>query len=281
MIIQSREIQAYPNEVFRKRDGKTYAYLRKIDALPIIAKIKKKDYALIQEGDKADVAISMIQQFNRAGENGTGLQFFPMLQESIRNGTPLATQKRLIQHLINVNSAIKGEGVLYDASGNLIEGDKLVKYAESLYHNRWAYLNGRFPQGQGFRGLDFVTIEADGKETRVSLMPCLEDACYAELGSMNEQGLLTRRDSVQRYKPGENLYFFPPVVRANKPEEGYVARLSADPASAWVSCGRRPDYAYVPLGGIPCAEGARVGEANYSKSRDSSEAAVAKNGSDK
>lgn len=252
-IISRKEPERDQSRVYVKNG--TLSYPKKIDALPIVATINPSDYALIQEGDNADVAISMIQQFN-------GLQFFPMLQESIRNRTPSATQKRLIQHLINVNSAIKGEGVLYDASGNLIEGNRLAQYAKELYHNRWAYLNGRFPQGQGFRSLDFVTIGADGKEARVPLMSCLENACYAELASMNEQGLLTIEDSVQKYKPGENIYFYPPVLRTDKPEEGYVARLDAGPDDAGVGCDRHLDYAYASRGGIPCAEGARekIGE---------------------
>jgi len=261
--IPSTEIQVAPTQIVR---GKRI-YDRSVGALPVIATINPADYALIQEGDNVDVAISMIQQFNGAGENGLGLQFFPMLKESIRNNTPLATQKRLIQHLMNVNSAMKGEGVLYDASGNLIEGDKLVQYAEGLYHNRWAYLNGRFPQerkkGTGHNGLDFVIVNADGSETRAPLKPCLQTACYAELGSMNEQGLLTRQDSIQQYKPGENLYFYPPVLRKDKPEDGYVARLVADPVVARVYCLRHPDVALASLGGIVCAEGAvaKSGEA--------------------
>ncbi len=246
-IISRKESERDPTRVY-VRNGRL-SYPRKIDALPVAAKITPEIYALIQEGDKADVAISMVQQFG-------GLQFFFMLQEAQKLGLVLATQKRLTQHLLNVNSAKNGEGFLYDALGNLIEGDKLIQYASGLNYNRWAYLNGRFPQGQGFRSLDFVTLGADGKETRVPLMPCLENACYAELASMNEQGLLTRKDSVQKYKPGENLYFYPPVLRTDKPEEGYVARLDAGPVGARVYCGRHPDDAFASLGGIVCAEGA-------------------------
>jgi hypothetical protein len=255
MKIPSRIIQAEPTEVLRGNR----AYLRKIDALPVIAKISPADYALIQEGDNANVAISMIQQFN-------GMDFFTMMQEAIKNGAPLATQKRCIQHLINVNSALKGKGVLYDAQGNLIEGERLINYAQGLYHNRWAYLNGRFPQnakGEGHKGLDLVIVNANGTEKREPLLTCLEESCYAELASMNEQGQLTRKDSVQKYKPGENLYFVAPVLRTNKPQEGCVARLYA--ISDIAICFGHPGSADASLGGIVCAEGASPKNSGESK----------------
>ncbi len=256
VIITYKPIQANPDEVLRARG----IYPRKVEALPLTAKIAPENYALIQESDKknpaistANTAIFMAQQFN-------GLEFFPMIQETVRNGLALSTPRRIMQNIANVNSAKRNEMALYDALGNIIEGDKLIQYVDGLNYNRWVYLNGRFPQektmGIGHRGLDFVTINADGSESREPLKECLDSSCYAELGSINEQGFPTRRASVQKYQPGETIYFYPPVLRKDKPEEGYVARLGALPVVAWVLCLRLPGVAVASLGGISCAEGA-------------------------
>lgn len=247
VTIAVKPIQVNSDEVLRAKG----IYPKNVDALPVIAKINREDYALIQEGDKANVTISMSQRFN-----GMNLKFFPMLQEAMKTGEALATPRYFMQNLIEVNSAIRGEIAIYDALGNIIERDRLVQYARGLNHNRWAYLNGRFPQGGGFKGLDFITVEADGRELREPLKPCLEQDCYAEINSINSQGLLTQRASVQRYKPGETIYFCSPVLREDNPEEGYVARFVAYPDYARVLCSGHPGVADASLGGILCAEGA-------------------------
>jgi len=250
VAIISKPIQVNPNEVIRNRS----IYPKKVDALPITANIPNpQDYALIQEGNEANVAISMFQKF---GE----LQFFSMLQKAMETKEALATPRRFMQNLINVNSARKNETALYDALGNIIEGDRLIQYTDRLNHNCWAYLNARFPQEKikdtGYKGLDFITINADGSEVREPLQVCLDSDCYAELHSINSQGFPTRRAFVQEYKPGETFYFYPPALRNDKPQEGYVARFVAVPDSARLSCYWHPDGADASLGGIPCAEGA-------------------------
>jgi len=101
--------------------------------------------------------------------------------------------------------------------------------------------------------LDFIIINADGSEVREPLQDCLDSACYAELHSINSQGFPTRRAFVQEYKPGETFYFYPPALRNDKPQEGYVAGFVASPVSARLSCDWLADAS---LGGIPCAEGA-------------------------
>jgi hypothetical protein len=241
----SRAIQAEPDEVIRGNR----AYPKSVGALPVIATINPSDYALIQEGDEANAAISMAQRFN-------GLQFFPMLQEAMKAREVLATLRPFIRTLLNVNAARREEGVIYDALGNLIEGDRLIQYANLLNHDCWTYLNARFPQGQGFRGLDIVTAGASGIETRAPLEPCLEENCYAELDSMNNQGLLTKKASVQKYEPGKVVLNYPPRLRADKPEEGYVAGFGAYSDWAVLYCGGDPDGSLPSLGGFACAEGA-------------------------
>jgi len=82
----------------------------------------------------------------------------------------------------------------------------------------------------------------------VPLEPCLGENCYAELGSLNSQGFPIEKASVQKYKPGETIYFYPPVLRADNLEEGYVARFDAYPDYAWLYCDGLPDYVYPSLG---------------------------------
>jgi len=241
--IPSRIIPLEPNEVLIGNR----AYLRKIDPLPIQV-VNPQDYALIQEGDEANVAIYMFQKFER-------LKFFPMLQKAMETGEALATPIRLTQNIINGNSARRNETALYDALGNIIEGDGLIQYTDRLNHHCWVYLNARFPQGQGFKGLDFITMNTDGSEVREPLQDCLNSTCYAELCSRNVQGLPTKKASVQEYKPGETIYFCPPNLRNDKPEEGYVAWFDAY-LDARIDCDGHPDGASASLGGIPCAGGA-------------------------
>ena len=247
--ISRRKIEPTPEEVVRG----DYFYPRKVEEFKTNAKISPESYALVQEGDEANVAISMAQQFNN-------LSFFPMLKEASKTDGVLSTPRRFMRNLANVNSARRNGGAIYDALGKLIEEERLIQYTRTLNHNCWAYLNSRFPQestkGTGFKGLDFATVGADGNELRAPLETCLDKDCYAELGSLNSQGFPIEKASVQKYKPGETIYFYPPVLRADNLEEGYVARFSADPGGAWLYCGRHPVDVDPSLGGFPCAEGA-------------------------
>lgn len=248
--IIGRKIEVSPSDVCVAKANGNYAYPRKVDALQTGAQIDGSQYALIREGNEADVAISIAQRFN-----GKNLKFHQMAEESRKTGEILATPRWFMRNLQDVNSAIRGEGVIYDAQGNLIEGTRLVQYAQTLNHNCWVYLNGRFPKGRGFKGLDFVTVNADGTLTRAPLEDCLEQDGYAELESLNNQGLLTKKAKNQSYEPGKTVYFYSPVLRQENPDEGYVARVNAYSDRAYLYCLGRPDCAASSLGGLVCAEG--------------------------
>ena len=247
--ISRRKIEPTPEEVVRG----DYFYPKTVEPFKTNAQISPESYALVQEGDEANVAISMAQQFNN-------LSFFPMLKEASKTGRVLSTPRRFMGNLANVNNARRNEGVIYDALGNLIEKERLIRYTDTLNHHCWAYLNGRFPQekikGKGFKGLDFVTVGADGNELRAPLETCLDETCYVEIASINSQGFPTEKASVQKYKPGETVYFHPPVLRTDNPEEGFVARFGAGPGYAGLDCFWLPVDVGPSLGGFPCAEGA-------------------------
>lgn len=174
-------------------------------------------------------------------QTDNGLQYLPTQHQLLIRGLIGATPARLISIIRNVNAAVSGRGVVYDASGNLLEGDRLKQYAHTLNHDCWIQLNAQFPRekesGTGHRVLDIVTIiglDKEGKPIlkREPLQPCLEDTCFAEVESANPQGLFTKKSAVQKYEPGKTAYNWPAVLRQDNPEEGYVARFNANPDRA-------------------------------------------------
>src|SRR3989344_3427471 len=113
--IVGRKVESVPNEVFIKgRDG-IYAFPRKISALETAVKIDSQDYALVQEGNQATSAISMRQQYN-------GHNHKDSIVYILKAGLTLPRASRFTKQLVNVNQALQGKGVLYNASGNLIDG---------------------------------------------------------------------------------------------------------------------------------------------------------------
>ena len=218
------------------------------------AKITPSQYSLIQDGNKV-IAISTSQFYN-------GRNFDELSQDAIKDGVIIATPRSHLINWQNVNSALRGETPRYNASGRLLETSQVDGEAGVVNH-AWVYLNARFPQGSGFRGLDLVTITLqNGKPifTRVPLQPCLEENCLADVDSMNEQGLLTRKAKTNKYEPGKTVNFYPPILRQDKPEEGLVARFSADSGWAGFYCNWGPASRNESLGGFTSAEGASVAE---------------------
>lgn len=211
------------------------------------AKISPEDYALTQEENTVSCAISMIQEFN-------GLLWAPTIAKVSREGLVVPRVLRFITQYKNVSAALQGKGAVYGASGNLIEGDKLEAYAHRLNHNCWVHLNDSFEEGQGFLGLDLVTIVGlDEKGNpiikREYLEDCLEEDCWAELESLNAQGFPTKRAEIQKYEPGKVVYFLFP-----RPDS--VVWFIAGRSRASLDCYRDRRHPYAYIGAFPCAEGA-------------------------
>ena len=76
-----------------------------------------------------------------------GLNFVQMNVEALRMGLPLASVKNITAHHRNVNLALQGRGVLYDASGNLIEGSRLEECGNAV-NNAWVYLNDAYKESK-------------------------------------------------------------------------------------------------------------------------------------
>ncbi len=226
------------------------ASLKKIDTLQTFVDIDKKNYALIQEGDLATSAISMRQSFNGHNHKDT-------IVRVLQKGLAVPRVSIFTTQLRNVNLALQGKGSLYDASGNLIKGDRLKSYSDTLNSNCWVWLLEAFEKGTGHLGLDVVIItglEEQGKPIfkREPLERCLEDNCFAELESVNSQGFPTKKSPIQKYEPGKSVYF-------GHPMEDSAVRFGASPKHpdyASLSCGWLPHNSYAKLGVFPYAKGA-------------------------
>lgn len=239
--ITGRKIESNPDEVVIKMTDGSYAFPKQISALETKTQIKPEEYALVQEGDSADRAISMKQRnFGKSGKNHLDTNV-----EVLKSGLVVPRVSRLVTQIINVNLALAGKGVLYDASGKLIEGEKLRDYANTINHKCWVWGNESFEKGEGFLDLNVVYITGleDGEPVfkREHLLTCLDRDCYADLESVNEQGFPTEKSPVQEYKLGKSVYFWHP--RANR-----AARFGAGPVGASFGCYWDPRGTYAVLG---------------------------------
>ena len=228
-----------PNQVIVRLPDGEYQVSKTIHGLNFPAGINPRDYAMIHslrtEGGvvdySADSAISMVQGFNDK-------KYEPAHVEVLKTGLVVPAPAQFMPHLRNVNDALTGNGILYDAAGNLIEGERLKQYAHTLNYNHWGWLNAGFPKGRGFLGLDLATITGlDDKDNPtksvVPLEDCLEKDGWAELDSLNSQGFPTRKAGIDKYEPGKTFYFLKPV-------EGRAAGSVADSDRLDLDCGRDP-----------------------------------------
>ncbi|MDP3026604.1 MAG: hypothetical protein Q8N63_02760 [Nanoarchaeota archaeon] len=238
-----------PGKVIVERPDRPYAFPRQISPLITKTHIKPEDYALIQEGDEANSAISMIQRnFGERGKNHLDTNV-----EVLSSGLIVPRTSKFITQLINVNRALGGKGVLYDASGNLIESQRLRDYAHTLNHKCWARLNGSFEKGEGFLDLNVVYITGleNGNPVfqKEPLQTCLEQDCYADFESVNNQGFPTQKSPIQKYEPGKSIRFC-------YPRQNMAVGFGAYSDGADLSCSRNPQYTVAWLGVFDCAEDA-------------------------
>lgn len=244
--IIGRKEETKPGEVIVERADGFYAYPNKIEAFQTNAEISSRDYALVQEGNEARYAMSMKQRFN-------GSHFVLANLRVLQSDLFVPTPAIFMPHYKNVNDVQQGRGVLYDSSGNLIEGKRLDSYAKRLNHNCEVWLNASFRKGTGFLGLDLLIIKGLDKEgnpvmENMPLEHCLKEQCYADLESLNSQGLPRRKSETQDFRAGKNFCFWPP-------SEGGAVRFDAGSVVAILNCDIHPGYLVPSLGVFPCVEG--------------------------
>ncbi|MBI2499279.1 hypothetical protein HYV88_03490 [Candidatus Woesearchaeota archaeon] len=250
MAIQiiGRKIEARPNEVFVEGPDGVYAFSKQIVPFQTKAEIAPEDYALVQEGDVVNYAMSINQGFNGSKWEQTSI-------EVLKSRLSIPRSSIFITQYKNVNLALQGKRVLYDVSGNLIEDNRLDTYAHRLNHNCWVHLNDFFKKGQGFLGLDLVAIigldeEGNPIMQREHLEDCLQEDSWADLESTNSQGFPTKKAKIERYEPGKTVYFIYPRIDS-------VAWFLA--FSDWVVlyCDWDSQGSDSALGVFPCTEGAK------------------------
>lgn len=224
-----------------------WEYDRKIDALGFPKGVSPVSYILLFRRDEATSALSAKQQLN-------GLAFNPMIQKALRQGLSLARVRDFTSHHRAVNLALQEKGVLYDASGNLIDGNRLIEVGEGV-NNAWIYLNDAYeesaPGNKGFLGLNLAhVIGFDGEKPVLERQPleeCVVD-CWADTESINDQGYYTKRASVQGFEKGKTVFVHRPVASC-------VAWFGASPGGAVLILDRGPQGSDPLLGGSLRAEG--------------------------
>lgn len=231
------------NQGLVKLSGNYYQIFKAVPAFPTDVEICPEEYALMEDAIEIDegmvnyqtsFAISMFQRFN--GKNYTYVNL-----ESLKDGLFVPPPSKFMPHLRNVNDALNGKGVLYDAHGSLIDGVRLRKYAHELNRKSEVWLNAGFSKGKGFKGLNLVTITGvdENRKPVLSAVPlekCMEKDGWADMESLNDQGLPTEESPVRSFEPGKTFYFWSPVQDA---VTGFGA--ISDSGGADLDCSRTPD----------------------------------------
>jgi hypothetical protein len=218
--IPGRKLSVCPDEIIVQREDGVYAFPRDIGPFQTRAQINPGEYALILdiEKDEMNCAISMKKEF-------LSLVFDHANIQVLQRGLIMPTPREFMAHYQNANLAVENKSVLYDASGELIESERLKSYVEMLNHGCLVWLNARFVEGTGFIGIDLETVtglDAEGNLIRKKepLEECLHENCWAEVDSMNSQGFFTKKADAHRYIPGKVIYSHHPI-------EGYVGAFNA------------------------------------------------------
>ncbi|MBS3172139.1 hypothetical protein J4438_00985 [Candidatus Woesearchaeota archaeon] len=141
------------------------------------------------------------------------------------------------RHFLNMIEAYNGNFELRPSDN--FENSKLYgKRVRNLYDyfvignngGSDTFLDAYFePNEDGFMGLQVKsehrfecgTVVAKNVEL---LEECLDQICFADLDSLNEQGFPTKMSEVQKYERGKNIYFVPP-------ESGKVVRFRSYPVN--------------------------------------------------
>jgi hypothetical protein len=166
--IIGRKEERDSNRVYIKKPDGTYSFSKKIGVLRTTTPIDQASYALVQEGNQVNRAISMKQGYNGQNQSNTIISV-------LNDGLIVPTARIFMSHYKNANDAKKGRSVLYDASGNIIEGERLRSYVKMLNSDCWVWLNGGFVKGSGFKDLDLEIVTGlDNENPQFNISPLEE-----------------------------------------------------------------------------------------------------------
>ncbi|MBI4095236.1 MAG: hypothetical protein HY438_00070 [DPANN group archaeon] len=162
-----------------------------------------------------------------------------------------------MQYFNAIIYASQGKATLYNGAGRVIdsaETQQLYQYmAGKAAEKPWVWLDAKFEVGNGAGGLDITTSEFTVQGTintiRQALLPCLLENCFADLDSLNTQGLPIKKSRQQAYSPKDNIYFYKPL----NPLNGSVAGFGADAGGVYLNCDGSPRGSNSSLGVFECA----------------------------
>jgi len=129
--VNGRVIEVRPDEILVG----SVAYPKTIEPLEFPDGINPDDFVLNTWNDE-NFALSNSQKLN-------GLDFDNMIKTALGSGQFLARVRDVTPLFRDVNSALRGEGVVYDASGKVIENERLTQLG-NFVNTALVYLNDRF-----------------------------------------------------------------------------------------------------------------------------------------
>jgi hypothetical protein len=197
-----------------------------------------------------------LQGFNNLNYEGTH-------RKLIGGGLYMPPPGIFMPHFKNVVSAKQGSVKLLDGNGqevnerelddiyNHLTKDHIAAYGADTQKGAWTWLNARFIEGTGFKGLDLETvIGLDGNGLKVRKEPLQNCVWKDKLVKLefNDQGLAVNESSGNQYQQGQNTYFW-------HPRNGTVARFVAGSNKANLDCYWNPGNFDASLGVFGCAEG--------------------------
>jgi hypothetical protein len=133
---------------------------------------------------------------------------------------------------------------------NKVEAQTILDDIFKIGSWRAEWLDAQFEKKKKEFYINFGHEFKNGKLTpkyTEKLEDCLMEDCYAELNSINKQGLLTRKSQSQSYIEGSNAYFWYPRDKA-------VSRFNAYSDWADLSCSRDRSVTDSKLGVRACRE---------------------------
>ena len=242
-IETSKAYQDYLERAEKKEESKGHS-----ERLNIRADINPEDYIRIPN---TNVVIAR-QETNK------GLKWEDTHYALADNGLFMPTPDLFMPYFIQVRDASQGKVKLYTADNKEIPRDEiedLWKYLSSGHRNGcWTWLNAKFqklPQSNNWGTELDCRVNFSGTEKKLTgssgfLEDCIREDCFVDL-EFNKQGFPTKKSQDQKYKQGENIYYWHPRNNA-------VAWFLADSGWADLNCSRSPGDSVASLGVFSCAD---------------------------
>jgi hypothetical protein len=149
-----------------------------------------------------------------------------------------------MRHYIQVLEAKAGKHILLDGNRGEVVGDELDEVYQNVT-NTLIHLDALFEDGS--LKTNHRVINGDLIGTSQPLSKHLDENCFADLKSLNRQGLPIMVSEKQGFKLGKNIYFYKPVNQR-------VAGFGAGATRGDLYCNRNPAYTDARLWVFGCRD---------------------------